>query len=119
MVEYEVIKVVDLDRPVTGQRIIDAVKAVAGNDYHEIERIVDDSHTYLVGRASEAPDEDLIITTDRHFRITHIDPYRVYKYVAVMYKPWPGMKYAIGFGIKEVDSSMKSFRDELAEALRG
>jgi hypothetical protein len=100
-------------KEVTGQQIIDAVKAVAQEPYVERD-YVDGENVFVVGQQSGYPYEHLIVTADGS---CNINPAKVYEAVTVMEHSWGGMVFAIGYGRDDVINAVKDFAQKLRQQL--
>ena len=108
---------ISLPSPVSGRKVMDAVKKLAGREYHEeVASVVDDKTTYEIGRASRSPVEDLIIK-DSDKNSSEINPDGSYEKLTVEYHKHPGRKFAVGFGTDAVVRAIKEFQQQLKTEL--
>jgi hypothetical protein len=113
-----VVKTITLSQPVYGQQIINAMIKLAGKGYAYAERIVDDKKQLLVGRSTEDPTGDLVISVDPvDYKPAYINLDAEYNFVAVVYHEWPGMKWAIIVYASDVEKEIEDFRNKLRELL--
>lgn len=95
----------------TGQQIIDAVKAAAGDDYIE-QNDYDDGPVVTVGQRSGYPYKHIIVRADGGDTIRADAEYSK---VSVENHSWGGSVYAVGYGQDSVIKAVVSFRDKLKE----
>lgn len=99
-------------KEVTGQQIIDAVKAIAGQGAHVERDYVDGENVFIVGQSSAYPYKQLIVLADGDQRI---NPAKTYGAVTVMEHKWGGIIYPVGYNHEDVINAVKDFAQKLRQ----
>lgn len=111
-----VVMTIDLDYDVTGQTIINAVKRLAGQDFHEDLLIIDDLTYRMVGQRSTKRAENLVISTHVNDEGSFLVPLGRYTYITVASYSWPGGSIATDKP-EQVVEAVRKFRDDLKSEL--
>jgi hypothetical protein len=108
---------VKLNNSATGQIIADAVKQVAGTEYHQkLSSVNDQGSVYQIGRNSGYPYEDLVIGVGPN-ATPEVSMSEVYSEVYVLSWDHPGEKYLVGYTDDSIVDTVRNFRDELQKIL--
>lgn len=103
-----------IEKAVTGQALIEAVKAVAGKEYYHDTDWQDGKDVVIVGQSSSYPYRDIAVEADGK---TAIDPTATYTKITVKETEWGGIKYAVGYGRDDVVKAVKEFAQKLQQQL--
>ncbi|MEV0288091.1 MULTISPECIES: hypothetical protein [unclassified Kribbella] len=129
--ESVAMKTVKFDRPVTGQELIDAVRATCesengradefgsrrGGGFHE-EKKYDDGYLYVVGRSSSTPYKNLLVTPDKDS--AYIKPGETYASAVVVRHDHAAQGHqTLGrFSVDDEIDSVLEFSEQLAHTVR-
>lgn len=117
--DYDIVMTIQLTGPIAGSAIVAAFKAVVenlkfGQMVQEIQ-LRDEVASYILCNVSSYPYKDLQLRVDGG---DYISPEKYYSdEIEVIYQPWVGSKYAIGYEVDSIIYSMKQFRDALQAEL--
>jgi len=109
-----VVVTVKTSGPVSGRKIMDAVKAIAGKDSYREKQVYRDGYLFIVGKHSGYPSGQVAILVDGKLEI---DPEKEYQLVQVTSHGWSGFSYAVGEGFGNYVDAAKKFAELLEREL--
>lgn len=113
---------VELVRPITGQKIIDAVKTSLVDrpydNYHQQSKQHGGKVLYSVGVVSGYPCNDCLIAVNGESGESFdIDPNATYDQISIVHHVHEGLKFAVGYTEEDVARIMREFKNLLQKEL--